>query len=266
MAKEKDRGKALPARRDGAPVAKKAKETGLARPDLIEARVLGWILQTHPLGKFKPIPGNPRKWTASQLGHLKSSILRHGMYQPMVVNEQTGHVIAGNMRWEALRKLGVKRAPFLVGTMSPEEESILCANANNRRAQGRWKKDEARAWVADIEKRDRSIAVQLGLDGIVQEIQEYDAIADAGDSEHVEFDAKKKKEKWGKLAAKLPPGVLEIVNQKLDRIAVLNGWGEKAADVARGLAMERVFADLETEQFAPEGKTEGAKADSEVPF
>jgi hypothetical protein len=252
MAKEKDRGKNMPARRDDAPLATKEKATDLARPEVLQARVLGWKLEIHPLTKFRPIPGNPRKWTASQLGHLKASILRHGVYQPMVANEETGHIVAGNMRWEALRKLGVKKAPFLIGTLTADEEAIICANANNRRAQGRWKREDARAWVADIEKRDRSIAVQLGLDGIIQEIQDEEAVAAAGadDKKHVEFDAGK--EKWGKLKVKLPPGVLEIVHQKLDRIAVLNGWGDKAADVARGLAMEIVFADLETDTFTPD--------------
>ncbi len=72
------------------------------------------------VGKLEPNPYQPRKhFDESALQELSASIKRHGVVQPLVVSPATGGkyvLIAGERRWRAARKAGLKQVPTIVRT------------------------------------------------------------------------------------------------------------------------------------------------------
>jgi ParB-like chromosome segregation protein Spo0J len=56
-----------------------------------------------PIGKVRTHPKNPR---LGQVDVIVESLKAHGQYRPIVVQESTGYVLAGNHTWQAAKKLG----------------------------------------------------------------------------------------------------------------------------------------------------------------
>jgi ParB-like chromosome segregation protein Spo0J len=56
-----------------------------------------------PIDSVRPYPGNARR---HDLDRLKESLRVNGQYRPIVVNERTQEVLAGNGTWAAARELG----------------------------------------------------------------------------------------------------------------------------------------------------------------
>lgn len=57
-----------------------------------------------PIDDITPHPSNPRR---GDMARIERSLRDHGQYSPIVVHEQTGHILAGNHRWRvAKEKLG----------------------------------------------------------------------------------------------------------------------------------------------------------------
>jgi DNA modification methylase len=56
-----------------------------------------------PLDSVHPYPGNPRR---GDVATIAASLAEHGQYRPLVVNERTREVLAGNHTWAAARELG----------------------------------------------------------------------------------------------------------------------------------------------------------------
>lgn len=133
-------------------------------------------LRTIPLGKAKKMPGNPRG--THRTAALCASIRRYGFGQPVTVNETTGHVIAGNGRIAALRKMhrdgepppaGIEargkvwHVPAYFGKWSTaaEAEAALALNGG---ADGSLEGELDAATVADIlEQADQAAREALGL-------------------------------------------------------------------------------------------------------
>lgn len=63
-----------------------------------------------PLDQVTPYPGNPR---SGDVDAIVESIRFNGMYQPVVAQRSTGHVLAGNHRHAALVALGETRIPVV---------------------------------------------------------------------------------------------------------------------------------------------------------
>ena len=56
----------------------------------------------------KPYPGNPRRHDQDS---ITASVRDHGLYQGVVLQRTTGHVLVGNGRLQALTDLGAERVP-----------------------------------------------------------------------------------------------------------------------------------------------------------
>ena len=55
-----------------------------------------------PIDSVTPYPGNPRR---GDIGAISSSIAEFGQNKPIVVQQSTGHIIAGNHLWRAAKAL-----------------------------------------------------------------------------------------------------------------------------------------------------------------
>ncbi len=75
-------------------------------------------LQTIPVAQIKPNPYQPRtEFEESALAELAASIKEHGLIQPLIVNrEPSGDyiLIAGERRWRASQRAGLKEVPVVV--------------------------------------------------------------------------------------------------------------------------------------------------------
>ncbi|WP_051105646.1 ParB N-terminal domain-containing protein [Parafrankia discariae] len=56
-----------------------------------------------PIDSVKPYPGNARTHNDAE---LRGSLIEHGQFRPLVVNEPTREILAGNGTWEQARALG----------------------------------------------------------------------------------------------------------------------------------------------------------------
>ena len=88
------------------------------------------------INDIKPNTNQPRKaFDEEKLEDLANSIREHGLIQPVVLRSLgTGYeIVAGERRWRAARKVGVKEIPCIVRELSDEENMLLAIIENMQR-------------------------------------------------------------------------------------------------------------------------------------
>ncbi len=93
---------------------------------------------TCPLDKIAPQGGQPRQhFDTQKLDELAQSIREHGLIEPLVVRRVPGadtfELIAGERRWRALQRAGVKEALVVVKDVSPNDAFELALIENVQR-------------------------------------------------------------------------------------------------------------------------------------
>lgn len=83
-----------------------------------------------PIDSVQPHPRNARQ---GDVGALVQSLERFGQVRPIVVQESTGHVLAGNHLWRAARQLGWKKIA-VVRIDVDDETALAYLVADNRTA------------------------------------------------------------------------------------------------------------------------------------
>ncbi len=86
--------------------------------------------------KIKPNVGQPRKqFNEEKLGELAKSIEVHGVIQPILVREiKDGfEIVAGERRFRAARKAGLKELPCIVREFSEEQNMLIALIENMQR-------------------------------------------------------------------------------------------------------------------------------------
>jgi ParB family chromosome partitioning protein len=91
-----------------------------------------------PLEKIVPQKGQPRqKFDAAKIEELAQSIREHGLIEPLVVRRVPGadrfELIAGERRWRALQRAGLREALVVVKDVSPENAFELALIENVQR-------------------------------------------------------------------------------------------------------------------------------------
>lgn len=71
---------------------------------------ISWLPRTRNLNELKENPYNPRRLTKNQAAHLKKSLDKFGVCEPIVINTD-GMIIGGHQRCRTLRKLGYTQVP-----------------------------------------------------------------------------------------------------------------------------------------------------------
>ncbi|MDD6540255.1 MAG: ParB/RepB/Spo0J family partition protein [Lentihominibacter sp.] len=88
------------------------------------------------INNIKPNANQPRKtFDEGKLEELADSIREHGLIQPLVVRKSTNgyEIVAGERRWRAARKIGIKEIPAIVRELSDEENMLLAIIENMQR-------------------------------------------------------------------------------------------------------------------------------------
>lgn len=93
---------------------------------------------TIPVEKLKPNTQQPRQvFEDEQLQELAASIREHGILQPITAQrkgENEFEIIAGERRWRAAQKAGLKEVPVLLKNVDPQNSLLLAILENIQRA------------------------------------------------------------------------------------------------------------------------------------
>ena len=108
-------------------------------------------LQYRKIKDLKLLESNPRKISSDQMDKLVKSITDNPDYfeaRPIILSDRTGElvIIAGNQRYKAAKKIGMKEVPtFLLSGLSEEREREIVIRDNV--SNGEWDNDILRdAW------------------------------------------------------------------------------------------------------------------------
>ena len=88
------------------------------------------------INDIKPNSNQPRKtFDEEKLEDLAASIEEHGLIQPIVLRKSgKGYeIVAGERRWRAARKIGIKEVPCIVKELTDEENMLLAIIENMQR-------------------------------------------------------------------------------------------------------------------------------------
>jgi hypothetical protein len=93
------------------------------------------------LSQLKPAPYNPRLLTEEAYSGLKKSIETYGLVEPIIYNEQTGHIVGGHQRYQVLLEQGIEETPVVIVDLSEVDEKALNVTLNNTAIQGEFTDD-----------------------------------------------------------------------------------------------------------------------------
>jgi len=157
------------------------------------------IIEKKKISDLIPAPYNPRQSTAKQEKHLKESLQKFGLVEPIIFNKQTGYIVGGHFRVRELKKLGINEIECVIVDLNEadEKELNIRLNANT----GGWDWDTlANDWdVVDLEA--------WGLD-----IPQFDTVE--------ELEASEEKEEMNVIELKFYNKDFKIVKEKLNNISM----------------------------------------------
>lgn len=116
---------------DQAPIIKEPEKVEEAEQTVSENSVV--YINIHDI---KPNENQPRKiFNEEKIQELSSSILEHGIIQPLVVRKHDSgyEIVAGERRWRAARKAGLKEVPCIIRSFSDEENMLIAIIENMQR-------------------------------------------------------------------------------------------------------------------------------------
>jgi hypothetical protein len=98
-------------------------------------------LRTLPIDSLKPAPYNPRVTLepgSPGYRRLERSLAEFTLVQPIVWNEQTGHVVSGHQRLKILHDKGANEIEVAVVDLPPDREKALNITLNNSQVGSDW--------------------------------------------------------------------------------------------------------------------------------
>lgn len=122
-----------------------------------------------PVEDLKPHSGQPRKtFDDSKLSELAASIKEKGVIQPLVVRQVEDHyqIIAGERRWRASQKAGLKEVPVVIQDVS-EDWALEMALIENIQREDLNPIEEAEAYrnlMSGFDLSQEEVAKRVGKD------------------------------------------------------------------------------------------------------
>ena len=71
-------------------------------------KIINQTTETIPIDTIRPHPRNPRQ---GDIGQIHQSIQNNGFYGQIIAQRSTGHILAGNHRWQAARQANATQVP-----------------------------------------------------------------------------------------------------------------------------------------------------------
>lgn len=117
--------------------------------------------------KIKPAKYNPRRIDEASFEGLCHSIRKFGMPQPLVVNKQTGNLVAGHQRLKAAEAIGWTEVPVVYVDLTLDQEKALNVTLNNKAISGEYTEDVGDVLRQVEEALGPDFMAELRLDQIV---------------------------------------------------------------------------------------------------
>jgi ParB-like chromosome segregation protein Spo0J len=124
-------------------------------------------LRRIPIEQLQPAPYNPRvplEPGSPGYRRLERSIDEFDLVQPIVWNEETGHVVSGHQRLEILRQRGVHEIAVAVVSLSLDREKALNITLNNRLVGSDWDTTKLVNLLGDLQELPNFDATLTGFD------------------------------------------------------------------------------------------------------
>jgi ParB-like chromosome segregation protein Spo0J len=122
------------------------------------------IIEKKKIADLIPAPYNPRQSTAKQEKHLKESLEKFGLVEPIIFNKQTGWIVGGHFRVRELIKLGVKEVECVIVDLNEDDEMELNIRLNANTGSwdwdtlaNDWEVVDLEAWGLDIPFYDEEV-------------------------------------------------------------------------------------------------------------
>jgi ParB-like chromosome segregation protein Spo0J len=85
--------------------------------------------QTIDIDSIQPHPKNVRQ---GDIGAISESLKAHGQYRPIVVDERTNQILAGNHTWKAAKALGWSQIQVSLIQTKDDDEALRILLADNK--------------------------------------------------------------------------------------------------------------------------------------
>lgn len=129
-------------------------------------------------------PWNPREITPEDMEKLERSLNEFGYIDPIIVNRHNRHIVGGNQRYQALKRLGYTEVDVVfVDIKDINKEKAL--NVALNKISGEWENNKLQEVLTDIQLSGLDVTL-TGFDDI--ELEELDLDLD-GDSGEIKEDA-----------------------------------------------------------------------------
>ena len=86
----------------------------------------------HLIVDIDSIQAHPKNVRQGDIGAISESLKAHGQYRPIVVDERTGQILAGNHTWKAAKALGWSQIQASIIETKDEDEALRILLADNR--------------------------------------------------------------------------------------------------------------------------------------
>jgi ParB/Sulfiredoxin domain len=176
-------------------------------------------IQRKPLDQLKPAPYNPRvslKPGMPGYDRLARSLEEFDLVQPIVWNEQTGHVVSGHQRLRILRDQGFQEIEVVVVSLPLEREKALNVTLNNSQVAGDWDTSKLVGLIEELAALPDFDATLTGFDA-----EELRDLVLAPDPEFVP-DEEEDNDPHVKVILEIPPEQWEDVRPDIDQLLDLH--------------------------------------------
>jgi hypothetical protein len=130
---------------------------------------------TRNLDQLIQDPSNPRTHDTRNLHAIRASLEEHGQVEPILVQQSTGMVIAGNGRMTAMRAIGWETAEVALLDVSDEQARRLSIALNRSGELAGWNEETLAIHLHELSKfADAFDPTSLGFD-----VEEMDALVAA---------------------------------------------------------------------------------------
>lgn len=124
-------------------------------------------IQLKRIAELKPAPYNPRialTPDSPAYKRLKRSLEEFGTVQPIVWNEQTGHIVAGHQRLEILKTQGLEEIDVVVVSLPLEKEKLLNVALNNQQIASDWDPEKLTDLIVELDQANGIDVTLTGFD------------------------------------------------------------------------------------------------------
>ena len=165
------------------------------------------IIEKKKISDLIPAPYNPRQSTAKQEQHLKESLEKFGLVEPIIYNKQTGYIVGGHFRVRELKKLGIKEIECVIVDLNEIDEKELNIRLNSNTGgwdwdslANDWEVGDLEAWGLDVPNFAVGHEINDMDENKLSELEEFDVIGNSKGLHKIIFifDNEEEAENWYK--------------------------------------------------------------------